>query len=113
MADVKKLIDFAREGDKRIIQESPQKDLEVREPSFAAFAEWQAAASNAGQPGEKPMAGYWSAVNACVRSPGGGKAFLTEDDFTEGKARLQLAIGSAANSYLIEYITEGNEKKAT
>lgn len=111
--ETKKLVDYIDDGAKEAFVASSMANAVLVEPSFGDFMTWQSTAIASIKQPEKAVEAYWLAVNASVRQENGKtKQFLTHDDYQRGKARLHKAVGEAANKFLIEYTTEGDEKKA-
>lgn len=112
--EAKQLVDFAVGGHKKAIENSGLRGLAVVEPSMGDYLAWQTVIIACGKNPERSSEAYWLAVNAVVRQENGRtKQFLTQNDYQNGKARLHMAIGEAANKFLIDYTAEEDiEKKA-
>lgn len=118
----KKLSEFVSDGDKERFDSSSLKDCMCVEPNYGDYSDWLSAFSAATPDRNNPKkeidrdavkAAPWLAVNAVVRQANGTtRQFVTEQDFRNSKGRLGEIVGLAATMFLVDYATEGREKKA-
>lgn len=107
----KQLADYIADESKKEFGESNLTELVVVEPNFADFVRWQTTAMSIGDDATRSFDSVWVAVDAVVRMPSGVKQWMSQSDFDKGPARLYMAVGLAANNFLLEYAREDIEKK--
>lgn len=88
-------------------------DVELVEPNFLEYSQWQNTALRMRDTGKVDAADVWYGVDAVARNADGSKVFASRDDFNSEKALVANALAIAANNYLFEYTVgvEATEKK--